>query len=318
MITRDNATARPDLKAAVIEHMGQEDQFIGVNAFPVFDTEKKAATFPKVTRESIMRTSDTRRAVRSEYNRDGFEVEEGSFSCEENGTEQPLDDGERSLYKDQFSPELVAVKIATNRVLMNQEIRIKNIVQNASTFAGSDLYTDVSSSAPFDTAASDVMLAVRNAKSKVRANSGVPANALILNETAREWLKSNTGIKDAIKYVKELTDEELNKALASLFGLKYVLVAGAMYNSAKEGQTFSGAYIWSSLYATVCRIAADAIDLSQPGLGRTFNWVSDAAENVIVEEYREEKIRSDVFRVRQYTDEVLIDPYFGHLLKIDS
>lgn len=318
MITRDNATARPDLKAAVIEHMGQEDQFVGVKAFPVFDTEKKAGTFPKVTRESIMRTTDTKRSVRSGYNRDGFDVEEGTFACEENGTEQPLDDGERALYKDQFNAELVATKIATNRILMNQEIRIKTILQNTSTFTGSDLYTDVSSSAPFDTAASDVLGAVRAGKAKVRANSGVPANALIISETVREWLKSNTGIKDSIKYVKELTDQELNNALATLFGLKYVLVGGSMYNSAKEGQTFSGSYIWSSLYAMICRVADDPLDLSQPGIGRTFNWISDASENVIVEEYRDETIRSDVYRVRQYTDEILVDAYFGHLLKIDS
>lgn len=318
MIIRSNATARPDLKAAVIEHQGQESDFIGTMVMPVFDTEKQAGTFPKVTRESIMRTGDTKRAPRSAYNRDGYEVEEGSFKCEENGHEQPIDDGERALYKEQFDADLVAVKIATNRVLMNQEIRIKTLLQNTSTFTGTDLYTDESGSSPWDTAASDVLLDVRNAKAKVKANSGVRPNALILSEQAREWLKSNTGIKDSIKYVKELTDEELNKALAGLFGLEYVLVGGSMYNSAKEGQDFSGSYIWSSLYAMVCRIATDAADLSQPSIGRTFNWVSDAPNNVLVEQYREENIRSEVFRVRQYTDEVVIDPYFGHLMKIDS
>lgn len=316
MIIRDNVTARPDLKAAVLEHQGQEGDFIGTKIFPVFDTEKQSGTFPLVTRESIMRLSDTKRAPRSKYNRDGFEVSEGSFKCEENGHEQPLDDGERELYKDQFEADLVATMIGRNRVLMNQELRIKALVQNTATFTGSDLFTDVSSSAPWATAGSDVLLTVRTYKKKVKANCGLNPNALIISENVRELLKGNTGIKDAIKYVKELTDEELNSALARLFGFKYVIVGGASYNSAKEGQTFVGSGIWLDTYATIAVIAENPRDLSQPGLGRTFNWVSDAADNVIVEQYREEKIRSDVFRVRQYTDEVLVDPYFAHMLKI--
>jgi hypothetical protein len=44
--------------------------------------------------------------------------------------------------------------------------------------------------------------------------------------------------------------------------------------------------------------------------------VSDSPENAVVEQYRAEEIRSDIFRVRQHVDEMVIDPYFAHLLKI--
>jgi hypothetical protein len=37
---------------------------------------------------------------------------------------------------------------------------------------------------------------------------------------------------------------------------------------------------------------------------------------VTVEQYRDEEARADIFRVRQNTDELIIDPYFGHLMKV--
>jgi hypothetical protein len=311
------ATPRMDLGVAVMEHIGQENQFIGTRVFPVFETNKKESSFAKITRESMAKTVDTKRSKGSGYNRGGFETEDGSYTCEENGHEIPVDDGEREMYRSDFEAEFVASKIAMNRVLLNQEIRIKNLIFNTSTFTGSDLYTD-RSSAPWDTAGSDVLSHVRTAKKKVRQNCGLKPNALIIGDQTLENLKSNTGIKDSIKYVKEMTDEALREALAGLFGLEQVIVGGAIYDSADEGQDFSASDIWADDYAMIARIATDGRDFSQPALGRTFLWTADSPENAMVEEYRDESIRSDVYRSRQHTDEILIDKYFGHLLEVDA
>ena len=40
--------------------------------------------------------------------------------------------------------------------------------------------------------------------------------------------------------------------------------------------------------------------------------------NEVVVQYREEQTESDIFRVREYCDELIADAYFGHLLKIDA
>jgi len=314
-LLRDNATARPDLSAVIMEHMGQENDFIGTQIFPIFGTEKKAGTVPVVQRESLTAKEDTKRSFGSKYNRGTIRIGEVSFACEENGFEQPLDDGERALYKAAFSAELVSAKAAMNTVLINQEYRIAQLLIDTSVFTGAALYTDYSS-APWATAASDVLLHVRTVKNKIRMNCGIEPNTLVISKTVLEYLKSNTGIKDSIKYVKELTDEELNKALAALFGVQFVRVGKAIYNSAKEGQTFSGSGIWSDTYASLCVVSNDKENLKDPSVGRTFLWTAENPENALVEQYRDEPIKSDVFRSRQYTDEKLIDPYFGHLLKI--
>lgn len=308
---------RMDLGIAVMEYVEEAEEFIGTKVLPIFRTKKKESTYPVITRESITRDADTKRAPRGNYNRDGFEAEDGSYKCEEHGLEGALDDGEREMYASDFDAELITSKITARRVLQAQEKRIAAGVFNTGTFAGAALYTNYSG-APWDAAGSDAIGQIRAIKTKVRQNCGMKANALICSGTNIDRLKGNTGIKDSIKYVARLTDAELMNALADIFGLKYVIVADGIRNSAKEGQSFVGADIWSDDYAMVARVIENGQDFSQPGLGRTFLWENDSPENAVVEQYRDETVRSDIFRVRQHVNEVIADPYFGHLMKVDA
>jgi len=310
------ATPRLDLGAAVMEFMQQDSDYIGTKVFPVFPTKVKKATFPAITRETIAQTGDTKRSARSNYNRGSFGAKDKTYSCEENGWESPVDDSERNMYASDFDADLTATKIALGVVLRNQEKRIADKLFSTSTFTGAALYTDISGSAPWATVTSKVIAAVRAAKQKVRANCGLLPNAIVMSATNRDRLIALDEVKDAIKYTSRTTEQELINALADLLGVKYVLVGNAIKNSAKEGQAFSSADIWSATYVSLAVVAENALDLSQPSVGRTFLWTQDCPDNAFVEQYRDEDIRSDIFRVRQHTDENLVDAYFAHLLKV--
>lgn len=316
-INKTDAVAAPrlELGAAVMEYVLDENQMVGTKVFPIFTTPKKKASFPAVTREGLTRETNGTRAPRGDYQRDAVDAKDKSYSCKEWGLEGPLDDSERGLWKSEFDAEFSIVKGITNKILLAQEKRIGDILFNATTFTGASLYTDNSGS-PWSTVGTDIIGQVDAAKDKVRTNTGVIPNTLVFSWTNFRRIKSNTAIKDAIKYTARTGEQEILNALADLFGVKKVLVAAGVRNSAKHGQAFAGADIWSANYAMVCVTADDPKDLSQPCIGRTFLWEEDSPENVVVESYREEKIRSDVFRVRQHTDEVLIDTYFGHLMKV--
>ncbi len=309
------ATPRMDLGVAVMEYVEQENEFIGTQILPIFKTQKQKSVFPAITRESITRDADTKRATRGNYNRDGFSAKDKSYNCQEHGLEGALDDSERAMYASDFDAELVTSKITTRRVLQAQEKRIADLLFDTNVFTGTSLYTDNSAN-PWSNIATKVVKQVRDAKSRVRANCGVMPNALILSSTNIERLKGNTEIVDLIKYTSRPTDAEVRTALADLFGVKYIFEGKAIRNTSKEGKAFVSGDIWSDLYALLALVISDGQDLSQPGLGRTFLWVSDSAENAVVEQYRAEEIRSDIFRVRQHVDEMVIDPYFAHLLKV--
>ncbi|MFA5316197.1 MAG: hypothetical protein WC369_02095, partial [Dehalococcoidales bacterium] len=127
----------------------------------------------------------------------------------------------------------------------------------------------------------------------------------------------NTGIKAAIQYVARLTEAELSNALADILGVRRVLVGRSVRNSANKNKAFSGTDVWSDDYAMVAVVASDGKNLAEPSIGRTVLWTADSPDNVMVEQYRDETVRSDIFRVRQNVDELIVDEYFGHLMKVD-
>ena len=49
----------------------------------------------------------------------------------------------------------------------------------------------------------------------------------------------------------------------------------------------------------MARIATNPMDLEEPCIGRTFRWTAENPDDEpVVEEYREEQIRGNVYRVR--------------------
>ena len=310
------ATPRLDLGAALEEYVQNAGDFIGTKLFPIFKTPQKAANFSAITRESLTQTPDTKRAPNGKYNRGSIGAKDVGYSCEENGFEMPLDDGERKNYAKDFDAELAVSKAAMNIVLRGQESRIAAAAINTSVFTGAALLTDVSGTNPWNDPAKDIIKTIRDGKAKIRTNCGMLPNMLLMSYTNLNLCLGNNGIKDAIKYTARPTEAEIINALKDLFGVPNILIGNAIKNSAKEGQVFSGADIWSSTYVLLAISAQDGQDPTQPSLGRTFLWANDSPENVMVEQYRDESIRSDVFRSRQHTDELLLDKYFGHLLEV--
>ena len=308
------AVPRLELGEAALEFIQQQNEFIGTQVLPIFPTKKKASVYPAITRESITREADTKRAPRGNYNRDGFSAKDKQYNCEEFGLEGSLDDGERTLYSSDFDAELTTVQIVTRRVLQAQERRAAGLVFNTTTFTGTPLYTD-NSAAPWATATTDVIAQVRAIREKVRANCGLDPNTLIFSKANLDRLLNNNVIKECIKYVARLTEAELLNALADIMGVQRILVGRGIYNTAKEGKTFISGDIWNPAYAMVA-VIGDPARLSDPSMGRTFLWTSDSPENATVEQYRDDASRSDIFRVRQHVDEIVVDPYFAHLMKI--
>jgi len=307
---------RLDLSAAVEEYIQNDSDFIGTKVLAIKDVPQQSSKFKAKTRASVTLDADTKRAKSGHYNRISLEVKDLTYACEENGLEEVLGDDERNLYESDFDAEFATAKNVADALKRMQEKRISEAVFNTSTFFGSDLYTDAAATKAWNDATADAIGNVRTAKRKVKANCGITPNALILNGNILEYLKSNTAVKDAIKYTARLTEAEISNAIADLFGVDYVLVADSIRNSAKKGKAFSSSAIWSDLYAMVAIIASHGSDLRTPSLGRTLLWTTDSPDNCTVEEYRDNPARGDVYRVRQNTEEKIIDPYFAHLIKV--
>lgn len=310
------AVPRLDLGVAMWEYMLGVQTMIGTKILPIFKTNAKSANFSKITRDSILRSRNVRRAPRGAYSRDTFDAKDQLYNCNERGHEQPVDDVERRIYANSFDAEMAASRIAMQVVLQEQEKDIATAVFNTATWTGASLYSDYSGGNPWSNIATDIIGQIDSAKDSVRQNSGYSANALIIGFSNVKNLKKNTAIRNSIQYTQLPSHVEILSAIAALFGLKYILIGDMIKNTANEGQTLIGADIWSTSYAMVAHIC-ETDNLAEGGLGRTMLWADDSPENAMIEEYREEQTRSWVYRARQHTDEIIFDPNYGFLLKVN-
>lgn len=300
-----SAIYRPDLGTAVMEYYEVGLQgFIGLEVMPIFRSGVQSSSYPVIPKEALLKLTNVDRAPRAAYARDDWQAERGYFATSEKGREELLDDSERALF-DQEAPG-VAEEVATRRAYMAimraQEKRIADIFDTASNFATDDV-TATWSSYTTATPVQDV----RTAISTFRTNCGMLPDALIMDWAVKEHVKNCDEVKDQLKYTFPGIDISNIDApqLARLFGVPRVMVAGAVYDSAGKGVASSVAGIWSAKKVWLAKIGA-GMDLMQPCVGRTFLWTADSPTNPIVEQYRAETNRSDVFRVRHHVSEELI------------
>jgi hypothetical protein len=311
------ATPRGDLGEAFHEFEPEGMTFIADQILVPYGVQKEAATITVITREN-MRSDDTLRAEGGGFNRIDITGEDLSYLCKNYGLEIPITDTERRRYVDDFQVELEKIAVLRLRMKIARELRVKAAIFNTTTWTGAPLYTDTSTD--WDNIASDIIGDVVAAKEKVRAGTGVKPNALIVGEGAVNNMIKNTAIKARFQQNVLVTVELLRTQLASLFGLSKLIVGDAVYNTADEGQSFSGSDIWPDDYAMVARVAeGPGSPITTPCVGRTLRW-RDMESNVdgAPEQYREEQTKSEIYRVEDYIQEKIIDPYFAHLMLIDT
>lgn len=312
------ATLRPDLAASFEEFDLEMDRlgFIATQVCPVLEVDRAAGNFGRIPIEQMLINRDTERAPGSGYDRSKFTFKPDTYATVEQGAEEPVDDNEAKMYASYFDYELLASRRARDAVVRNQEKRVAALIFNTTTFTGSDLTTAVS--VPWSTSASATPIAdVEAAVKKVYTNSGIWANALILNRLAFRDLRNCDEIVSRIKYsglFNSTTGGITVDVLKQVFDLEYILVAGGVYNTDNGGNSASLSTIWDDTKAMVCHISP-SLDVRRPTLARTFHWGEDGSSiGGTVETYRDETVRGNVVRVRHQTQERLMYTQLGHLL----
>lgn len=292
--------------------------FIGASVFKPRPVAVNAADVGKIPIEQLLQSSSTHRNPGSGYQRDSFTFAKFSYSTLEYGKEEPLDDSQLRMYGDLFDAEDVASQRAEHAVLEEYERDAAAMAFNTGTFTGAK--TGAAAALWSLPATADPIGDVSTGIEAVAANSGLEANALVLNRKKLRQILQTDQIVDRVKYTSRPTAAELRNALADLFDVKYILVAGGFKNTANSGQDASISRIWSDSYALVCKVA-ESEDPREPCLGRTFVWTGDgpAAPGggtlaVIAESYRDESRRSDILRARNNRDLVMMYAEAGYLI----
>ena len=304
--------------------IANQRKYIGLRVLPAVGVARQSSSFLKVTVESVLgKVEDTKRAPGATYKRGEFEWTTDNYSTDDHGVEEPLDDRTLNMYGSEIRLERIRSMRAVNRVLQRFEQDVADAVFDTAVWTGAALTTALGT--PWSTAATATPITdIDNAIEKVKASSGMVPNALVLSDLAHRRAKRTAQVQDLLKYSGRDDPKNFADALAELFDIDRIIVGRGFKNTADLGQDATFARFWDTTMAMVCHVN-DSMDLEDPDptIGRTIMFTDenaaipggdDGAINVIVEEYREEKIRGSVLRARNDRQVKILHPEAGHLL----
>ncbi len=309
------ATPRVDIGGAFEEYSSAQVQFIGLRAMPLLPVDKESGNFSAITREACLRDHDVNRAADGGYNRDSFDAEDVAYSTSEKGVEVKADDTLVRKYQNDFDVGRLSAQKAMDWLLSKQERAIATTLFDTAVWTGAAYYTDVSAT-PWATSTTDVVALINAAKIAVMALTGMEPRTLICSKQVAFYLSNNDDLIGRVAPQGNALGAAITARIAEWLDLDQVLAGSLAYNSADEGRTISMSQAWSNTYAMLALTAPEGSPGSAPCVGRCPIWTADSPTNVIVEQYRDESVRSDIYRVRQYTGIKVIDKSFAHLLKI--
>lgn len=313
-----HATPRMDLGVAFHEYTTSKMRFIADLILPVKKVAKKDATLSVCKRKNLT-VPDIKRANGSTYNRVELYMDDLTYNCANEGLEGQVTDEDVENYASDFDAEVEKTQAIKIKMRLAREIAVKNLIFNTTTWdsTDADLFTDYSG-APWDTVGSAVIKQIQDAREKVRLNCGIPADSMIISESSFINLLNNTEIKAKFPGATVITEAMMRSQMGAIFGITNLIVGQAVYNSADEGQDFTGAEIWPDDYAMIAVLGEEGLPMSEPQLGRTMLWDNYASDIEYVESYREEQTESEIIRVKRFIEHKIFDEYFGHMLAIDG
>ncbi len=306
---------RPELALYLSEFdaEGAAKRFIGRRAAPIYVSDNQTGEYGIVNRESFQKRTDSHRAEGAGYARITGKVSKATYSTEEYGLEETLDDRQAARLRPTFELEQLAIRHLWYQMLLDYEYRVH------AAYTGLGLTnTNVSTAWTTTDSAKPINDFQTQFDNLAKSCGAAPSDLSIIIPQA-DWreLLAVAQVNDKIKYTYPgIQPAELTGAqVANMLGVKEVLIAGAYYDTTEEGYAASLSAIWTSGVIYIGLLSPEGAPLNAESAFRTVVWNEGSngdslASNistmdyVTVESYRDEVVRGDVIRARWNTDEV--------------
>jgi len=311
---------RPDLRA-MFDQFPVEAQRRGLVAskvLPIAPMSLQSSNYSVLPLAQVSRIEKVSRASDGSYARGQFRHDRDSFNTQEYGFEAEIDERSNRIFATGFGiqADVIAANHSLSMILRAYEKRVAAESQNTTTFDD-----DAVGNGNWKNPSADILGDVKAAALKIKARTGLSWRevSVVIPDTIFASVLDNTGIINRINSTgvesikrSEITPEKVAQAL----GIKEVIVPGAMYNTADEGQDATMADIWDNdkVFCGVLIPQGSTWEMT-PGVGQTFAWDGDGgvAEGTM-EQYWSDAKRSMVIRARHEVDEKVIYAACGHII----
>jgi len=324
------ANQRPEFSVPFSQfaEMPKKYGFVGLQILAPLPVTRQSGDYYVEELESVLRDDiELELATGAAPKRVDFQFEEVSYRTKELALESLLPDRMVAAFPDLPSAEATTAKNLWKIVMRYIERRLVQTVTNQAVIANSPVDVTWRNHGTADPLA-DVQRAILN----IYEATGLQADTVVMSFHKLIDLIQVDEIVDRLKHSGHVDPSPSNlfrnlNALAQALNVERVLISGAIHNTADKGQPAAVSSFWNPGDIGVYVTASGNSPVSEPCIGRTPTWGGDGASigtgdepDIVIESYRDEKRRSEVFRSRAELDfnggktGGLIYPKAGYLL----
>lgn len=300
----------------------EESDFIAGKVFPTLPVEFKSDNYPIYERGYFYKDDFTVRPYGGRPKEIGYEIEKGTYSCEEEALEGKIDDRVRANAEaNSLDPDIAMQRLLRTQAMIHRDNEWANSFFKTGVWTvnwtGEEKVTKKEEEEErflqFDQAGSEPIEFFDQRGLDIKSKTGYKPNKLVLGADTYRVLKNHPAVVERIKYTQRgivTTD-----ILAELFDVESVYVALGVINSAGEGETASYNYIVNRKAALMI-YAAPAPSIQSPSAGYSFAWTGllpgvPNAFGGVIEAGREQLAHSDVMQCRTAFTQVATAPDLG-------
>lgn len=295
-----------------VAYIQRTEMFIAQQVFPVVPVDKQSDLYYKYTKGDWFRDEAEKRADATESAGSGYTLGQDSYFADVYAFHKDVGDQVRANSDQPLNPDRDATRFVTQRMLLRQEIQWV-----ADYFRTGVWATDVVGGTNFtkwsDFAGSDPLEDIEAGKEVILGTTGYEANTLVLGYSVFRKLKNHPDFVDRIKYT---SSEAITTGIMSkLFDIDRILIAKAIKNTAREGQTSAFAFTHGK-HAWLGYVAS-APSLLEPSAGYVFTWkgISDGLGTSIgITRFRMQHLRADRIEAQIAWDNKLVATDMGYFL----
>ncbi len=306
-----------------IAYMQDQSRFIAPRVFPNVPVLKASDVYYSFTRADFNRDEMQVRQAGRQSAGSGFNVTaNGTYRAEVYALHHDIPDMLRANTDSVLNQDLATTQLVTLKALIRRE----NFFVNKYFTAGvwNNQVTGVTSGPTgsqvlkWSQASSLPIENVRQAITLVQSTTGFRPNKMVINQTVADVLLDHAEIIDRVKYGQtwvpggRMAEASLD-ALAALWGLDEVLVAGAVQNTASEGTTEATSFIAGNNALLVYAPKAPA--LMTPSAGYTFSWTGyygAGVDGARIKRFRMEPEASDRIEIEMAWDMQVVGADLGY------
>lgn len=286
------------------------DDYIAEMIFPTFSVKKQSAKHFIYDRGRFHKL-DTRRGQGGNSKEVSHNLTTGQpYYCEDHALKEFVADEDVENAETPTTPYIDATENIVDLLMVDREKALADMLGDTAvltqnvTLSGTSQFSDYTNSDPF----SVIETGMQTVHSAIHRNP----NTAILGKEVWDKLKHHPAFLERVKYSqKGVISEDL---LASLIGVDRVLIGGAGYNTANEGQTDSMSYIWGK--NIILAYIAPSVRPKLMTLGLTYTWSEKPMTAKKLRSTDEDDREGAFVRIGSwYYDQQIVAAAAGYLIK---